>query len=176
MASRRCFGLMTCASIEGSKVLLANHATDPVVSARFEREVRALAAINHPNVVAIHDVASGGRDVGSEAYMVMALCPDGSLADLLDASQTGSLGARAGSKIIAAEQPGRRCHALRSRRALSKSVSNAGSGLPAGRRSCSMTDCHDSRGPGGHDQPHEELRGDRHARPVAPQSKELMND
>lgn len=73
------------------KVLLANHATDPVVTARFEREARVLAAINHPNVVAIHDVASGGPNAGSEPYLVMDLCAGGSLADLLKASQTGSL-------------------------------------------------------------------------------------
>ena len=73
------------------KVLLASHATDPVVAARFEREARVLAAINHPNVVAIHDVASGGADAGSEPYLVMDLCTGGSLANLLRASQTGSL-------------------------------------------------------------------------------------
>ncbi len=73
------------------KVLLANHATDPVVTARFEREARVLAAINHPNVVAIHDVASGGPSVESEPYFVMDLCAGGSLADLLKASRSGSL-------------------------------------------------------------------------------------
>jgi serine/threonine protein kinase len=73
------------------KVLLANHATDPVVTARFEREARVLAAINHPNVVAIHDVASGRPNAGSEPYLVMDLCAGGSLADLLKTSPTGSL-------------------------------------------------------------------------------------
>ncbi|HLY14458.1 MAG TPA: serine/threonine-protein kinase, partial [Candidatus Limnocylindrales bacterium] len=73
------------------KVLLANLASDPVVTARFEREARTLAAINHPNVVAIHDVASGDPDAGSEPYFVMDLCAGGSLADLLNASPTGSL-------------------------------------------------------------------------------------
>ena len=73
------------------KVLLANLASDPVVTARFEREARTLAAINHPNVVAIHDVASGDPDAGSEPYFVMDLCAGGSLADVLNASRTGSL-------------------------------------------------------------------------------------
>jgi hypothetical protein len=73
------------------KVLLANLATDPVVAARFEREARVLAAINHPNVVAIHDVASGGPGARIEPYLVMDLCTGGSLADLLSASPSGSL-------------------------------------------------------------------------------------
>ena len=41
------------------KVLLANHATDPAIAARFDREARVLATVSHPNVVAIHDVAPG---------------------------------------------------------------------------------------------------------------------
>jgi serine/threonine protein kinase len=73
------------------KVLLATHATDPVVAVRFEREARVLAAINHPNVVAVHDVASGGPESGTEPYLVMDLCNGGSLADLLSASPSGSV-------------------------------------------------------------------------------------
>ncbi len=72
------------------KVLLANHATDEIVAARFEREARVLAAINHPNVVAIHDVAAGGHEAGTEPFLVMELCDGGSLADLLAASRHGS--------------------------------------------------------------------------------------
>jgi eukaryotic-like serine/threonine-protein kinase len=73
------------------KVLLANHATDPVVAARFEREARVLAAVNHPNVVAIHDVEAGDPTAGTEPFLVMDLCDRGSLADLLSASPSGSL-------------------------------------------------------------------------------------
>ncbi|MFI5200193.1 MAG: serine/threonine-protein kinase, partial [Candidatus Limnocylindrales bacterium] len=72
------------------KVLLANHASDALVAARFEREARILAAVNHPNVVAIHDVAAGGPQ-GAEPFLVMDLCDGGSLADLLAASPAGSL-------------------------------------------------------------------------------------
>ncbi len=73
------------------KVLLANHVTDPVVAARFEQEARVLAAVSHPNVVAIHDVAPGGPGVGDEPFLVMDLCEGGSLADRLAASGSGAL-------------------------------------------------------------------------------------
>jgi len=73
------------------KVLLANHVTDPVVAARFEQEARVLAAISHPNVVAIHDVAPGDPGVGDEPFLVMDLCEGGSLADRLAASGNGAL-------------------------------------------------------------------------------------
>jgi Tol biopolymer transport system component len=42
------------------KVLPDAVARDPVRIARFEREVRALAALSHPNVLAIHDVGQEG--------------------------------------------------------------------------------------------------------------------
>jgi TolB-like protein len=43
--------------------------TDPDALARFEREVRAIAALSHPNIVALHDV---GRD-NDAAFAVMEL-------------------------------------------------------------------------------------------------------
>ncbi len=77
------------------KVLLANHATDPVMAARFEREARVLAALRHPNVVAIHDVAAGDPAKAAEPFLVMELSEGGSLADRiaerLAASRTGAL-------------------------------------------------------------------------------------
>ena len=73
------------------KILLPNHSGDPVVAARFGREARSLAAISHPNVVAIHDVGGGDPASGSEPFLVMDLCEDGSLADLLAASDLGRL-------------------------------------------------------------------------------------
>ena len=72
------------------KVLLPNHRLDPILTARFDREARALAALSHPNVVAVHDVGPGDDD-GSEPFMVMDLCVDGSLADRLADSDLGWL-------------------------------------------------------------------------------------
>ena len=73
------------------KVLLANHATDSVIAARFDREARVLAAVSHPNVVAVHDVAPGDPATAAEPFLVMDLCDGGSLADRLAASETGAL-------------------------------------------------------------------------------------
>jgi hypothetical protein len=64
------------------KVLLPNHAGDPVLATRFEHEAHELAAASHPGVVAVYDVDPG--DPGRrEPYFVMELCPGGSLAGLL---------------------------------------------------------------------------------------------
>ena len=63
------------------KILLPNHAGDPVLAARFEREARSLAAFAHPGVVAVYDVDPGDPATGREPFFVMELCSGGSLAD-----------------------------------------------------------------------------------------------
>jgi len=57
------------------KVVADSLMTDPDALARFEREARAIAALSHPNIVALHDV---GRDNGV-AFAVMELLDGESL-------------------------------------------------------------------------------------------------
>ena len=51
------------------KVLPTLSLDDPAQRTRFEREPRALAALNHPHIAAIHDVV----DVGGHRAIVMEL-------------------------------------------------------------------------------------------------------
>lgn len=63
------------------KVLLPNLASDPVLARRFEEEARAMAAVAHPGLVSVFDVDAGDPVTGREPFVVMELCPGGSLAD-----------------------------------------------------------------------------------------------
>src|SRR5262245_33631503 len=51
------------------KVLSAERAQDQDARARFDREARAIAALNHPNICALYDV---GHDAGHD-FLVMEL-------------------------------------------------------------------------------------------------------
>ena len=62
------------------KVLSAEHVADRELLARFKYEAQAAAALNHPNIAAIHDV---GQD-GSTHYIVQEYLAGKTLRDLLD--------------------------------------------------------------------------------------------
>ena len=62
------------------KVLPESVASNPDMLARFEREAKAVAALSHPNILAIHDY--GSQD--GVAYAVMELLEGETLRDRLD--------------------------------------------------------------------------------------------
>jgi Tol biopolymer transport system component len=72
------------------KILPTTLASDPTLHERFEREARAVAAISHPNIVAIHDI---GRDAGV-SFAVMELLDGQSLRERLVAAAPHGLPAR----------------------------------------------------------------------------------
>ena len=49
------------------KVLRTNYQTDQIAVARFQREARAMAELNHPNIVSIRDI---GEEDGQQ-FLVM---------------------------------------------------------------------------------------------------------
>jgi eukaryotic-like serine/threonine-protein kinase len=69
------------------KILPPQLATDPSAEARFEREARAVAALSHPHILAIHDI---GRE-SNIAYVVTELLDGATLRDRLT---TGALSTR----------------------------------------------------------------------------------
>jgi len=66
------------------KVLPTHLASDPTALARFEREAKAVAALSHPNILAIHDFGQQNSGAGPAiAYAVMELLDGGTLRDRL---------------------------------------------------------------------------------------------
>jgi Tol biopolymer transport system component len=61
------------------KVLAATMSDNPELRARFEREARAISALNHPNICTLHDV--GTHD--GTAYLVMEYLEGATLAERL---------------------------------------------------------------------------------------------
>lgn len=45
----------------------------------FQREAKAIAALDHPNILPLYDFGEEGGDSTKMTYMVMPYCPDGSL-------------------------------------------------------------------------------------------------
>jgi serine/threonine-protein kinase len=73
------------------KVLRADLADDPRVLARFRREARTAGSLNHPNIVAVHDVGADG------AYLVMELVHGRTLAEVIRTEAPLVPGRRRGS-------------------------------------------------------------------------------
>jgi hypothetical protein len=63
------------------KVLHASVAGDPDRRERFAREARAIAALNHPNIVTVYSV----EDAGDTYFLTMELIEGRTLADLIPA-------------------------------------------------------------------------------------------
>ena len=61
----------------------AHHPDRPTLAKRFSRECRALARIDHPGVVTIHDAGVDGDADGGELYLVMQRVDGMSLADFV---------------------------------------------------------------------------------------------
>src|SRR5262245_54334489 len=62
------------------KVLPSHFSDNPEMKARFEREARTIAALNHPHICVLHDV---GQQDGTD-YLVMELLDGQTLADRLE--------------------------------------------------------------------------------------------
>jgi serine/threonine-protein kinase len=69
------------------KVMDPRLAADPVFRARFEREARSAARIDHPAVVDVHDQGTGALGNGEPVvFLVMELVEGGTLRDVLRAA------------------------------------------------------------------------------------------
>jgi predicted Ser/Thr protein kinase len=66
-----------------AKQILGAWNGDPEMLARFQREARALAQMNHPNVVGIYDLSTSGNDL----FMIMEYVRGPSLRQLMDRQQ-----------------------------------------------------------------------------------------
>jgi hypothetical protein len=89
------------------KLVSGDALRDPTAAERFEREARAVARLNHPNVVAVYDFGTDGDD----SFLVMELVEGRSVAALLGdgplpVSQTVTIAAQACAGLAAAHATG----------------------------------------------------------------------
>jgi serine/threonine protein kinase/beta-lactam-binding protein with PASTA domain len=80
------------------KIMDARLAGDPAFRARFEREARSAARIDHPAVVDVHDQGSEPTPTGDRLFLVMELVEGGTLRDVLRAR--GQLGVPAAFAVM----------------------------------------------------------------------------
>lgn len=66
-----------------AKVLAPSYARESAFRARFEREARAVARLNHPCLVNVFDQGVDQRPDGDFVFLVMELVPGGTLRELL---------------------------------------------------------------------------------------------
>jgi serine/threonine protein kinase len=66
------------------KILPEAMAADPDRRARFEREARAVAALNHPNIVTLHSVEEADTPAGTVHFITMELVEGRNLTELPD--------------------------------------------------------------------------------------------
>lgn len=66
-----------------AKVLDPKFAREPAFRARFEREARAVARLNHPCLVNVFDQGVDQRADGDHVFLIMELVPGGTLRELL---------------------------------------------------------------------------------------------
>ncbi len=65
------------------KILPADAVADPERKRRFVHEARAASALNHPNIVTIHDISSGELDGQPVDFIVMEFVEGRTLADCI---------------------------------------------------------------------------------------------
>jgi eukaryotic-like serine/threonine-protein kinase len=82
------------------KVMDPRLADDPAFRNRFEREARAIARIDHPNVVDVYDQGEHGEPPHKLVYLAMEFVPGGTLRDVL--IQRGALSV---PEVLAVAEP-----------------------------------------------------------------------
>ncbi len=66
------------------KILPELFASEPERLRRFEQEARAVAALNHPNILAIHDIGAQGEGANAVPFLVSELLEGETLRAVLD--------------------------------------------------------------------------------------------
>ena len=66
------------------KILPESFASEPERLRRFEQEARAVAALNHPNILAIHDIGAQGDGPTAAPFLVSELLEGETLRTILD--------------------------------------------------------------------------------------------